>query len=247
MNTKNRTARRYHWRSDTVRSFVEEPHEAIVGENVGEILNLTDGRAGDARSDLVDFTRLAPGSVVREVGSIRHLELPGRHEVRPSDVVLRRLHAVLEVARDRAPADFAELLLTPGLGPRTVAALALASEVLHGHPSRFHDPARFSFAHGGKDGHPHPVLTGVYDKTIQTLRSALDRARVGDKERLDAVRRLDRHCRRVEAQPGMLGKGSGGVEEMGRRGWKDASSMGGRTAVGGKKRGQLLLPLGKKD
>jgi hypothetical protein len=242
MNTRDRTARRYHWRSDKVRSFVEEPHEAIFGHNVGTILNLTDRRARETRSDLVEFTRVKPASIVTEVNRLRHLELPDHHEVRPSDVVLKRLHATLEVARDLAPADFAELLLVPRLGPRTLAALALLSEVLHGKPSRFRDPARYDFAHGGKDGHPHPVHTDVYDRTIHTLRQAVSRAKLGDREKLEAIRRLENHQRFAETRT----YNRPGIEELSRQGWKDAPALGGRTATGPGKKGQLSLPLSRK-
>ena len=127
-----------------------------------------------------------------------HLRMPARHDVRPSDISLRRLKGTLRAAADRAPRDFVELLSTPGVGPRTVAALAFVAEVVHGAPCRFDDPARFSLAHGGKDGHPFPVPLSVYDETIRVLRTALDRARLGDRDRLAAIRRLDAQARAVE-------------------------------------------------
>ena len=127
-----------------------------------------------------------------------HLQMPARHEVLASDVVLRRLHGALAAAADRGPRDFADLLLTPGVGPRTVAALALVAEVIHGTPSRFTDPARFSLAHGGKDGHPFPVPIEVYDETLRVLKRAVGQARLGRAEKLDALRRLDSHARRLE-------------------------------------------------
>jgi len=198
MNTEDRTARRYHWRSDTAGSFVDEPHQAVVGRPVGRVLNLTDHRAAGARDRLVAISHEKPGAVVREVHALRSMKLPAHHDVRPSDVVISRLHAVLQAAAERAPADFVDLLLMPGLGPRTVAALALCAEVLHGSPSRFSDPARFAFAHGGKDGHPYPVRTDVYDRTVESLRAAVRRARIGERDRLDALRRLDRQRRIVE-------------------------------------------------
>ena len=119
--------------------------------------------------------------------------------MRAGDVVLRRLHGALAAAAERGPLDFAELLLTPGLGARTVLSLALAAEVIHGTPCRFSDPARFSLAHGGKDGHPYPVPLRVYDETLRVLRRAVDRARLGADDRLEAVRRLDLESRRLEA------------------------------------------------
>src|SRR5215472_13311447 len=124
--------------------------------------------------------------------------MPAHHDVRASDVVLRRLHGVLAAAADRGPKDFTELLLTPGVGARTVASLALVAEVVHGAPSRFSDPARFSMAHGGKDGHPFPVPLKVYDETIRVLKSAVGKAKLGRDEELDALLRLDDQARRLE-------------------------------------------------
>jgi hypothetical protein len=130
--------------------------------------------------------------------ALPHLQMPVRHEVLASDVVLRRLHGTLAAAADRGPRDFVDLLLTPGVGARTVAALALVAEVIHGTPSRFTDPARYSLAHGGKDGHPFPVPLEVYDETLRVLTQAVSQARLGRAEKLDALRRLDAHARRLE-------------------------------------------------
>jgi hypothetical protein len=168
----------------------------------------TDPEAG--RSLKHGFTELpsglAPKRVVREqdmhipppTPALAHLRMPARHDVRASDVDLKRLHATLAAAADRGPEDFAELLLTPGVGARTVEALAMVAEVVHGTPSRFRDPARFSMAHGGKDGHPFPVPLRVYDETIRVLKSAVDRAKLGHDEKLAAIRRLDAQARRLE-------------------------------------------------
>jgi len=127
-----------------------------------------------------------------------HLILPDHHEVRSSDVLLRRLHGNLAAAADRGPEDFSELLLTPGVGARTVRALAMVAEVVHGAPYRFSDPARFSLAHGGKDGHPFPVPLRVYDETIRVLKSAVQNAKLGQDEELGALARLDEQARRLE-------------------------------------------------
>lgn len=205
MNGGTRRARRYHWLSEGMGSFVEEPHAAIDGQPAGTVVNLTDRRAALARHAQVELVGLGPDGVISEMralcesGALPHLQLPGHHDVRPSDILLRRLHGAMAAARERAPADFEELLLVPGVGPRTVLALALAAEVLHGAPCRFSDPARFSLAHGGKDGHPFPVPLSVYDETIRLLRGAVDRARLGSGDRLAAVRRLDAEAQRLEA------------------------------------------------
>ena len=203
-------ARRYHWLSEGMRSFVEAPHAAIDGEDRGEIVNLTDRRAAASRAGQLELLRdLGPDGITHEVGRLRgsaapkppllpHLAMPAHHDVRPKDVMLRRLHGALAAAADRGPSDFSELLLVPGVGARTVLSLATVAEVIHGAPCRFDDPARFSLAHGGKDRQPYPVPTKVYDQTIAVLRSAVEKPKLGNGERLDAIRRLDSQARRLE-------------------------------------------------
>lgn len=204
MNGASRTARRYHWLSEGLESFVDAPHAAIEGRPAGAIVNLTDHRAEAARRAQLTLVEGGPDAVVAEVrrlharGALPHLALPARHAVQPSDVVLRRLHGALAAAADRGPRDFSELLLTPGLGARTILSLALAAEVIHGAPCRFSDPARFSLAHGGKDGHPFPVPVKVYDETLRVLRGAVDRAKLGNDDRVEAIRRLDVEALRLE-------------------------------------------------
>src|SRR5512133_3642895 len=203
MDPVRRRARRYHWLSEGLTSFVDAPHAAIEGRPGGAIVNLTDRRAAPSREAQLALVRGGPDRVIAELRRLApHLALPSRHDVRAGDVVLRRLHGALAAAAERGPADFADLLLTPGLGARTVLALSLAAEVLHGAPCRFGDPARFSLAHGGQDGHPYPVPLRVYDETLAVLRRAVDRARLGDDDRLAAIRRLDEEARRVEAAAG---------------------------------------------
>ncbi|ABS26772.1 protein of unknown function DUF763 [Anaeromyxobacter sp. Fw109-5] len=202
MDTVRRRARRYHWRSEGLTSFVDEPHAAIEGRPGGAIVNLTDRRAAPSREAQLALVRDGPDrALVRIRGALAsgpHLQLPGRHAVAASDVLLRRLHGTLAAAAERGPVDFSELLLTPGLGARTVLALASAAEVIHGAPCRFSDPARFSLSHGGKDGHPFPVPLRVYDETLGVLRQAVDRAKLGEEDRLAAIRRLDEEARRLE-------------------------------------------------
>jgi len=194
MNPGQRQARRYHWLSEGVRSFVEEPHAAIEGRPSGSILNLTDRRAASSRAAALELSR-EPDRIVRE---LPRLQMPAHHDVRRSDVFLRRLHGTLAAAREAGPRDFPELLLQPGVGARTIEALAAVAEVLHGAPCRFSDPARFSLAHGGKDGHPFPVPLKVYDRTIATLKAAVAAARLGRTEKIDAIRRLDEQARVLE-------------------------------------------------
>jgi uncharacterized protein len=223
MNGDRKQARRYHWLSEGVKSFVEEPHSAIDGVGQGEIINLTDRRAEvSRRCQLGVLQSLGPDGIARELSALAsrveraitpaipaqlplpHLIMPAHHDVRASDVLAPRLYANLAAAADRAPIDFAELLLVPGIGARTVRALAMVAEVVHGAPYRFTDPARFSFAHGGKDGHPFPVPLQVYDQTIQVLKSAVQNAKLGREEELAALKRLDDQARLVDRHaPGL--------------------------------------------
>lgn len=195
LNDKTGMARRYHWHSATVQDFVVAPHTGIVGEHQGTIMNLVDAQAQPAQSALLEIAHERPEKALQ---AARHLKLPAHHDVRPKDVDLRRLGAVLAVAYERDLHDFAELLLLENLGPRTLQSLALVAEVVHGAPSRFTDPARFSFAHGGKDRHPFPVPLKTYVESLNVLRTALNAARVGDKEKLDGFRRLNQFVEKVE-------------------------------------------------
>jgi hypothetical protein len=197
MNAETHLARRYHWHSAKVRDFTAEPHTAIVGKPQGMILNLIDRRAAPAQEALLT---IATQPVDNSMAEIRKLTMPSHHDVRAGDVDLKRLGAVLAVAHTQEIRDFASLLLVEGLGPRTLQSLALVAEVIHGAPSRFSDPARFSFAHGGKDGHPFPVPLKTYDESLAILRGSLAATRLQQSEKIDAFRRLDRLTRRVEMQ-----------------------------------------------
>jgi hypothetical protein len=197
LNDRSGMARRYHWHSASVRDFVAEPHTGIVGAHQGMIMNLVDAHAGPAQTAMLDIANEHPEKTLNVA---RHLSMPAHHEVREKNVDLKRLGAVLAVAYERDLHDFAELLLLENLGPRTLQSLALVAEVVHGAPSRFNDPARFSFAHGGKDRHPFPVPLKTYDESLSFLRTSLDAAKLGDSEKLDGFRRLDRFVRAVEAR-----------------------------------------------
>ena len=197
MNEASGLARRYHWHSASVRDFTADPHAAIVGARGGEIVNLVDGRARPAQEALLAIARDNPAKTLAEV---RRLEMPGHHDVRRADVNARRLGAVLALANQREPRDFASFLLLEQLGPRTLQSLTLVAEVVHGAPARFDDPARFSFAHGGKDGHPFPVPLQVYDESLGVLRRALDAAKVGHTDKLQGLARLDTFTRAIEAR-----------------------------------------------
>ena len=217
MNGALRQARRYHWRSEGLTSFVDAPHSAIEGPAQGEIINLTDHRAETSRQAQIEMLgSLGPERITCELAALEdltakptrpasraqanlpHLDLPAHHDVRAGDVDRRRLYGNLAAAVDRGPADFSDLLLTPGVGARTVRALAMVAEVVHGAPYRFTDPARFAFAHGGKDRHPFPVPLRVYDETIRVLKSAVRNAKLGREEELGALQRLDQQARMLE-------------------------------------------------
>ncbi|MGH9638973.1 MAG: DUF763 domain-containing protein [Bryobacteraceae bacterium] len=197
MNQTSGLARRYHWHSASVRDFVCEPHAAIAGEHQGTILNLVDRRAHPAQEAILQIAGQEPCKTLTE---LRRLTLPRRHEVRAGDVDPKRLGAILAVSYEKQLRDFASLLLVENLGPRTLQSLGLIAEVIHGAPSRFSDPARFSFALGGKDGHPFPVPLKTYDESLGVLRRALDSARLGYTVKRDGFRRLDALVRTVERQ-----------------------------------------------
>jgi hypothetical protein len=211
MNSESRTARRYHWLSHGLKSFVEEPHTAIEGKALGEIINLTDRRAAPSRAKQLELLAShGPDRITHELAVLAAMRnppaqarlpfliMPAHHDVRAEDIQLWRLHGNLVAAAERGPVDFAELLLTPGVGGRTVRALALVAEIVHGAPFRFSDPARFSLAHGGKDRHPFPVPIKVYDETIRVLKSAVHQAKLGRDDELAALQRLDRESRKLE-------------------------------------------------
>ncbi len=256
MNTKTRTARRYHWSSENLRSFVEEPHSGVTGENQGLILNLTDLNASTTREKILSLSNERPDRLINEIKKMgkgdslqlelfedkgeslppacnssllssfpaspsagvprnapgvpewqgtqilikndRNLIMPSRHEVKAEDIDLKRLGAVLATAYESQTDSFENLLLTPGLGPRTLQSLTLVSEVIYGTPSRFTDPARFSFAHGGKDGHPFPVTTKIYDESIRILGQSIEDSRMGYNDKSECLRRLEKTARMVE-------------------------------------------------
>ena len=257
MNTTEKKARRYHWCSSELRSFVEEPHTGVVGENRGKILNLTDVAADKARDSILEMSHEEPERLLKEITQIgkpasqmilmqdggvskignsgalrepqgpqqnnsvvaealeaplwkqsslfpeleqesRSIEMPAHHEVLEQDVDLKRLGGVLATTYESQPKDFESLLLTPGLGPRTLQSLALVSEVIYGTPSRFTDPARFSFAHGGKDGHPFPVPLKIYDESIRVLRDSIEKSKLGYNDKSDCIRRLHQVALNVE-------------------------------------------------
>jgi hypothetical protein len=276
MNGDAGLARRYHWLSRGLASFVEEPHAAIEGQPVGEIVNLVDRRARRAREAQVELVNEGPDRVMKELAKLGasaappraaqsvlpfpeipgaraassarpspgsrgsrgsrssprapHLRMPARHHLTRRDVSLPRLHAALAAAKERGPVDFEDVLATPGVGARTLLSLAMVAEVVHGAPSRFADPARFSLAHGGKDGHPYPVPIRVYDETLRVMKKAVSSARLGQGDKLFAIRRLDEEARRLEA----IARGGPSFDDLVARERRASAAYGGRTVFDGR-------------
>ena len=237
MSDASSTARRYHWHSENLTSFVDDPHTFIYGKNNGYILNMADAQADSSRNGVMQIAGEDPGVMMKEINK---LTMPDHHDVRAIDVDLKRLGAVLWLAHELKPANFEDLLLLEGLGPRTLQSLALVSEVIHGTPSRFKDPARFSFAHGGKDGHPFPVPTKVYDETIGVLQTAIYKAKLGHSEKNEAIKRLHKIATQAENdfEP------NANFDEVIQKEREDSWKYGGRTVMGKAKPpviGQLTL------
>jgi hypothetical protein len=226
MNGNTGWARRYHWHSLKVQSFVEEPHTAVYGRNQGDILNLLHHEAGPSREGILSVVK--QGDLASQLSDIPRMVLPRHHEVRAEDVNLKRLGAVLALAENSALPDFESLLLLKGLGPRTLQSLTLVSEVIHGTPSRFQDPARFSFAHGGKDGHPFPVPLTTYDETISVLKTAVEKAKLGVTDKQQAIQQLHGLAARIEKDfiP------NGRFDELVEKEKAESYKYGGRTVAG---------------
>ena len=225
LNKQGRRARRYHWHSHTVRSFGDSPHTGIVGLESQRVLNLTDSTADMLRTHMVDLTKENP-KIVAE--AIREAELPNRHDVRKEDVNMGRLASVLDLAYNRDIEKFEDLVDLHGVGPRTLKALAMASEIIHGDATRFDDPARFAFAVGGKDGRPHPVDTESLDETIGMLQNAVDRAKLGDKDKSNALRRLHTVAKSSENK----GIPMDFLQDLIEHEWQNAENNGGKTFMG---------------
>jgi len=225
MSDLTSTARRYHWHSEGLTSFVDDPHTFIYGQNTGIILNMADKQAEGSRNGVMQIAGENPDYMLKEISK---LVMPAHHDVKAKDVDLKRLGAVLWLAQEKQPKDFADLLLLQGLGPRTLQSLALVSEVIHGAPARFKDPARFSFAHGGKDGHPFPVLTKVYDETIGILQNAIHKAKIGLSEKNEAIKRLTQITQQAEKDFKPKAYFEKVIENERNESWK----YGGRTVLG---------------
>jgi hypothetical protein len=191
MSDASRMARRYHWLSEHVASFVDEPHEAVCCDERGSALNLVAHESDPARRGSAALAAERPDVTLRALEKLPTLNMPARHALFPEiDVATPYLEKILLKTYERAPQDFESLLGIEGVGPKTLRALALASELLHGTPASMRDPARFAFAHGGKDGIPFPVDRETYDKTIDVLNKAINRSSIDRSEKVKAFRRL---------------------------------------------------------
>ncbi len=192
MRDHDATARRYHWLGSQVKDFVNEPHAAVASDARGEqVLNMVAAESSAARAASTEFSRQEPRAVDREIARVITMALPSRHWVDiKQDVNPAHLRKVLVSTYEADPQTFEQLLAVPGVGPKAVRALALVADVVYGTPASMRDPARFSFAHGGKDGHPYPVNRAVYDHSVDWLREAVNKARIGHSDRLKALQRL---------------------------------------------------------
>ncbi len=225
MNKGNRRARRYHWHSPTVRSFGSAPHKGIAGLEDQKILNLVDPSAKELQQHMVSLTKEKPKHIIE---AIQDSELPNRHDVRKEDINASRLASVLDLAYNRDIESFEDLVELHGVGPRTLKALAMASEVIHGDATRFQDPARFAFAVGGKDGRPHPIDTESFDETVSMLEDSLRRSKLGDKDKSGALKRL--HNAAVEGES--KGIPIDFINELIDHEWNHAENNNGKTFLG---------------
>ncbi|RZF62253.1 DUF763 domain-containing protein [Sphingobacterium corticibacterium] len=238
MHNHDGTARRYHWHSDNLRSFVEEPHTGINGVSQGYILNLTATEAASNRQGILHISR---ENSTKTIQDFTRLILPAHHDIRSADVDLKKLGALLYVTRELQPDSFEDLLMLQGVGPRTLQSLALVSEVIHGAPSRFKDPARFSFAHGGKDGHPFPVPIDIYDDSIQVLRKGIEKSKLGNADKLKTINKLHEIVLQAEANFAPKFDVQQVIEQERRDSWK----YGGRTVFGKAKKSSSHMSGGQ--
>ena len=225
MNKGNRRARRYHWHSPTVKSFGESPHSGIMGIEDQKVLNLVDPNAEKLRTNMVELTKESPAEIVK---AVRAAELPDRHDVRKEDINMNRLASVLDLAYNREVENFEELVDLHGVGSRTLKALAMASEVIHGDATRFDDPARFSFAVGGKDGRPHPIDTKSFDETVEMLQNSVDKSKMGDKDKSSALKRLHNMAVNGETK----GVPIEFLQDLIEHEWNHSEKSGGKTFMG---------------
>jgi hypothetical protein len=225
MNKTNRRARRYHWHSPTVQSFGSSPHTGIAGLENQSILNLVDPSAETLQQNMIELTNEKPTEIIK---AMKSAEMPNRHDVRKEDINTARLASVLDLAYNREIEKFEDLVDMHGVGPRTLKALAMASEVIHGDATRFEDPARFAFAVGGKDGRPHPIDTKSFDETVTMLQDTIDKSKMGDKDKSDGLKRLHKAAVSGETKGVPLDF----INDLIDNEWRHAEDNGGKTFMG---------------
>ncbi len=225
MQTEKSLARRYHWNSDKMDSFVKDPHVAVCGNHQGEIINLVHRKAAKTQDGILEIVKEEPTFILKE---IPHMILPKYKGVKNVDVNIKRLGSILWLAQENEVNQFEDLLLLKGLGPRTLQSLTLVSDVIHGTKSRFSDPARFSFAHGSKGGSPIPVPTRVYDEVITTMKTAVQRAKIDQSDKLKATKKLSELSRLAEQDFTPKTDLDGYIKDEKQNAWK----YGGRTIHG---------------
>jgi hypothetical protein len=225
MNKTNRRARRYHWHSPTVQSFGSSPHTGIAGLENQSILNLVDPSAETLQQNMIKLTNEKPTEIIK---AMKSAEMPNRHDVRKEDINTARLASVLDLAYNREIEKFEDLVDMHGVGPRTLKALAMASEVIHGDATRFEDPARFAFAVGGKDGRPHPIDTKSFDETVTMLQDTIDKSKMGDKDKSDGLKRLHKAAVSGETKGVPLDF----INDLIDNEWRHAEDNGGKTFMG---------------
>jgi uncharacterized protein len=190
MNTDNRWARRYHWLQEEVKDFVCEPHAAICCDHTKPILNMIAVESEGTRQVSAELATQSPVEVVKQWTQLQRMDMPSHHPVSLKDIKPENLHKILEKTYEHKPQNFEGLLAVPGVGPKTIRALSMISELIYGKPSSIKDPVRFSFAHGGKDGHPYPVNRKGYDESIAILKEAIDQANIGQTDKIKALKSL---------------------------------------------------------
>jgi len=190
MNPQRGWARRYHWLSDTVVNYVNKPHNGIASAHRGIVLNLTATQSKNNRAISSKISRLKPKKTIKTLKKLKESNLPQRHQILLSDINPQRLEKIFLKTYEAQPENFEQLLGMPGVGPKTIRALSLISELIYGVPISTHDPARFSFAHGGKDGIPYPVEEKTYTQSIEFLKEAVNKAKIGYLDKLHILKRL---------------------------------------------------------
>lgn len=191
MNGERKDARRYQWLSRDDLDIMSDPHTGITCDLTHDVLNFVAGDSAKARKASVDFAGEGPDRMA-DIWNEITLTMPERHYIAPQDINTGRLIKMFRAIHESDPRSFRDLLEIRGVGPRTMSALALVSELVYNSPPSFQDPARFSFAHGGKDGYPFPVDRSTYEHSIDFLKTCVDKAKMGDRDKMDAFRKLSK-------------------------------------------------------